>query len=619
MRVAVLGPPNAGKSTLFNRLMDKQENKTYKLHAENGRKRKKKGRLAGASSSTLRGGTALVSPVPGTTRDRREAVARLGDLTFLLIDTAGVDGLRLESWYKGRLEKRTADHDDADNDYQRPMMEQAVMAAQQASLIFFMFDGRVGLSSDDLETCRWLRRHVLSPNTGNNNHHKNNSSSGAPPQRVVLLANKLEGTILEDNSLYEEFLEEASRAGFGPAIPISALQGDGIADLAVALMEMQQTLGLGMTGDNDDKSKQKNEKENPMQMAILGRPNVGKSTLVNALLQEHRVITGSRPGLTRDAIRIPWTWQGQQVQIVDTAGIRKASQRQDPHASALTGRKKSDPDLLEDMAVTDALRALRVADVAVLIIDADERTLSRQDLAIANAILEEGRVLVVVANKMDLVIDEENPEDPYTRHDLEKGVRQQLEERFPFLRHTPIIPLDSKSGKNVANDLMPTVMKAKERWERTISTGMLNRWLAEVVDGQAPPMVNGRPTKLKYILQTKGRPPTFLIYTNTDSLPERYVRLAIKKSTSSEGGNPYVPSGNKRGGTGLGGREARHDRRMKNLKETGSRRLARRKRKGSSFLFQSWLLLALLRAPFRKGTKKMLTPLDKPITADTAK
>ena len=303
----------------------------------------------------------------------------------------------------------------------------------------------------------------------------------------------------------------------------------------------------------------------------------------------------SRPGLTRDAIRIPWTWQDQPIQIVDTAGIRKASQRQDPHST--TVRKLSDPTLLEDMAVQDAIRALQVADVAVLVIDANERSLSRQDLAIANAILQEGRVLVVVANKMDLVIDEEDEDDPYTRNDLAKGVRLQLEERFPFLRKTPIVPLDSRSGKGVADDLMPVVMKAKERWERKISTGSLNRWLAEVVDGHAPPAINGRATKLKYILQTKGRPPTFLLYTNQDTLTEPYVRyltrqfqesfdmygmqvrLAIKKSTSSDGGNPYAEKiKKKRSGFGLGGREARHARGVKNLIETGSRQNRRGKR-----------------------------------------
>ena len=306
-------------------------------------------------------------------------------------------------------------------------------------------------------------------------------------------------------------------------------------------------------------------------------------------------LLSSRPGLTRDAIRIPWTWQNQPVQIVDTAGIRKASQRQDPQ-SPTTSRKLSDPTLLEDMAVQDAMRALQVADVAVLVIDADERSLSKQDLAIANAILQEGRVLVVVANKMDLVIDEEDKDDPYTRDDLVKGVRLQLEERFPFLRQTPIVPLDSKSGSGVAEDLMPVVIQAKERWERTISTGSLNRWLAEVVDGHAPPPVNGRATKLKYILQTKGRPPTFLIYTNQDTLAESYiryltrqfqesfdmygmqVRLAIKKSTSSAGGNPYEPS-RRRGGFGLGGRHARHERGVKNLIESGSRQPRRGKQK----------------------------------------
>lgn len=590
LRVAILGPPNAGKSTLLNRLLDKKENRGYKLQAEK-KGRKLGGRLASSSHFKNRkkgvGAGALVAAIPGTTRDRREAIGRLGDILFIMIDTAGVDGLRLKSWYRSRDKMSNEDDDDQD-DYQRPMMEQAVLAAQEASVIFFMFDGRVGLSADDLETCRWLRRYVL---------------SSSHPQRVVMVANKLEGNVLEDNPIYADFVEDASRAGFGPAIPVSALQGEGMADLALVLLETQQDLGLATDNEaTKEKSSTRDSSPRPMQMAILGRPNVGKSTLVNALLEENRVITGSRPGLTRDAIRIPWTWQGQPVQIVDTAGIRKASQRQDPQATRT--RKKATETrtpLLEDMAVQDAVRALQVADVAVLVIDAAELMLSKQDLVIANAILQEGRALVVVANKMDLVIDEQKKhdgDDVYTREDLARGVRNQLEARFPYLRKTPIIPLDSRPGRGkVADELMPIVMQARDRWERKISTGSLNRWLAEVVDGHPPPKMNGRATKLKYVIQTKGRPPTFLLYTNQDKLPDAYtryltrqfqetfemygmqVRLAVKKSTSSAGGNPYAPSSKKRKGFGLGGREARHSRGVERLKATGTRKLQRRKRK----------------------------------------
>ena len=284
LRVAILGPPNAGKSTLFNRLLDKQENKSYKLQAT----KRKRGRLSASSPATFVRGGALVSAIPGSTRDRRQAVGRLGETSFLLMDTAGVDGLRLKSWYRARQRPKAIDdddEDDEDNDYERPMMEQAVLAAQSASVIFFLFDGRVGLTADDLETCRWLRRHVLSPS----NQQQQQQYQQDSPQRVVMVANKLEGTILDDNEAYQDYLTEASRAGFGPAIPISALQGDGMADLAVVLMEMQQALGL--TEDSDDETNEE-IKTRPMQMAILGRPNVGKSTLVNALLQEHRVITG---------------------------------------------------------------------------------------------------------------------------------------------------------------------------------------------------------------------------------------------------------------------------------------------------------------------------------------
>jgi GTP-binding protein len=602
LRVAVLGPPNAGKSTLFNRLMDKYENRAYKLQIEKGRRNGKGGKAARPKRRN-RGkaatGGALISAIPGTTRDRRQAIGRIGDIRFLLYDTAGVDGIRLDAWYKGQRKRKARgygkdddevdeDDDDTANDYQRPMMEQAVLAAQDSSVIFFVFDGRVGLTADDLETCRWLRRHVLDHT------------------RVVMLANKLEGTVLDDNILYEEFLDEASRAGFGPAIPISALQGDGIADIAAFLFETQKELGLArdpndiyVDDDEDEESSNKDDdmKQHPLQMAILGRPNVGKSTLVNALLQEHRVITGSRPGLTRDAIRVPWTWNGHAVQIVDTAGIRKASQRRDTSSTesvaSTASRKYWNEPLLEDMAVQDAIRALQVADVAVLVIDAEERSLTKQDMAIADLIIQEGRVLVLVANKMDLVIDEDDPVDPYTRQDLAAGVRLQVEGRFPFLRKIPIIPLNSKTGSGVANDLMPVVLQARERWERKISTGKLNRWLAEVVQEHAPPAVNGRATKLKYLLQTKGRPPTFLLYTNQTSLPESYlryltrqfqesfdmygmqVRIAIKKSTSSAGTNPFAPTKSQRGGFGIGGRDARSKRRTQ--KKRDERRKAQRK------------------------------------------
>jgi GTP-binding protein len=629
--VAILGPPNAGKSTLFNRLLDKNVHATYRLHAEKKNKRGKSHKLGRRSSSrhkgggkqpgAPRGGVALVSAVPGTTRDRRQATGRIGSVRFRLCDTAGVDGLRLEAWYAGGTAAAGTPHrlsreaEEDDDDYQRPMMEQAALAARGAAVIFFLFDGRIGLTADDLATLRWLRRHVLQSN------HSLATTGLAAPQRVVLVANKLEGNLLEDHPMYDDFVTEAAHAGFGPALVISALQGEGLADLALVLLEAQQARGL--LDDNDNDSDQDPDRIRPLQMAILGRPNVGKSTLVNTLLQEQRVITGSRPGLTRDAIRIPWTWQDQEIQLVDTAGIRKASQRKDALPAALSASETSSPALLEDMAVQDAVRALQVADVAVLVLDAGVRSLSKQDLSIAAAILREGRALVVVANKMDLVIgagpgasnphgndnhddnQDENENDDavgvvndYTKQDLARGVRQQLEERFPYLRKTPIIPLDSLRGQSVADELMPIVLQARARWERKITTGMLNRWLHEVVEGHAPPPVGGRRTKLKYILQTKGRPPTFLLYTNQTELHESYlryltrqfqdsfdlygmqVRLAVKKSTSSEGSNPYhTPGERKRSGSGLGGRQARHGRAMERLRTTGSTKQRRGKRR----------------------------------------
>jgi GTP-binding protein len=243
-------------------------------------------------------------------------------------------------------------------------------------------------------------------------------------------------------------------------------------------------------------------------MAVLGRQNVGKSTLVNRLLQSERVLAGPTPGLTRDAIAIQWNWNGVPIQLVDTAGIRKLTKRVE--------------DSIEDMAVADALRAMKLAEVVVLVLDAEELYLHRQEIAICNAILEEGRALVIAANKMDLL----EMSAKYTPRDFTEGVRKQLEDRMPILRQTPIIPMSSLSGEGV-DRLLPAVIDAKNRWSKTYSTSILNRWLKEVVNGTRPPVVNGITAKLKYIIQTKGRPPTFIIFSNVDELPDTYVRTLL--------------------------------------------------------------------------------------------
>jgi GTP-binding protein len=267
------------------------------------------------------------------------------------------------------------------------------------------------------------------------------------------------------------------------------------------------------------------------------------------------------PGLTRDAIAVEWEWEGRPIQLVDTAGIRKLTKRME--------------DPIEDMAVADALRAMKVAEVAILVLDAEELFLHRQEIAICNAILEEGRALVIAANKMDLL----EMTSKYTAEDFAKGVRSQLEERMPILRNTPIVPMSCVSGEGVEK-LLPVVMDARDRWAKTFSTSVLNRWLREVVDGARPPMVKGVPAKLKYIIQTKGRPPTFILFSNVDELPDSYlryltrhfqdafslygmpVRIVIQKSAKA---NPYhnKADGKRRSGFGLGGRDARQQLRTK--------------------------------------------------------
>jgi len=575
--VAILGPPNAGKSTLFNRLMCKESNKAYKLTSEKSSwKRRSRGRIGHSHPSTLQGG-AIVSSTPGTTRDRRECIGRIGGTYFTLVDTAGVDGERIDLLSAGKSKKDQMEID---------MMKQTLEAAKNADLIFLMFDAKVGVTTDLAETCQWLRKvgtHRLDDDGGSvggdlqddrEDLHDENGTEWK--RRVVILGNKLEGdawsNVYNEESSVMQHLSEVSRMGFGDVIPISAEHGEGMADLAAIIEDLamkklnnlglEQTLEISTTTTKEVEGTK--EQPLPLRLAILGRQNVGKSTLVNSLLQQNRVITGDKPGLTRDAIAVKWSWQGKPVELVDTAGIRRMA-------------KRDHSDNIEDLAVRDAMRAMKVADVAVLVLDAEARMLQRQELAIADAVVREGRSLVVSANKMDLLVDKE-----YTKEEYADGVRQQIEARFPMLRMTPVIPMSSLTGESVT-DLMPTVFNARDRWSRMISTGLLNRWLKDVIDGQAPPIVQGRQVKMKYIIQTKGRPPTFLLFCNVDALPVSYmryltrnfqetfemfgmeVRLAVKT-----GSNPYHDkTKNTRVGKGIGGSEARKEKMIAELKATG--------------------------------------------------
>lgn len=459
------------------------------------------------------------------------------------MDTAGVDGARIDS------------SDKLDQD----MLEQTLEAARNSDLVLLMMDARVGVTTDLMETARWLRK--------------------VKQGEVVVVANKLEG----DGWSYEgspvlENIEEASRVGFGEPLLISAEHGEGMADIAVIIEELSQkkreSLGLGLNGEDDADNQE--EEDRPLQLAILGRQNVGKSTLVNTLLQKQRVISGATPGLTRDAIAVEWEWNGRPVKLVDTAGIRKMT-------------KRDNSDEIEDLAVRDAMRAMKIADVAVLVLDAEAQYLQRQELVIADAVVREGRALVVAANKMDLLVSTE-----YSAKDFAEAVTEHIEVRFPILRKTPVVAMSSLTGDGVEK-LMPVVFNARDRWARTIPTGVLNRWLSEVIHSHPPPMQNGRLTKIKYIIQTKGRPPTFLLFGNVGELPDNYtrflvrnfqdtfdlfgmeVRMAVKKNKT----NPFERRSS-RSGSGLGGKEARKKRNVSQLKSTGvSFKKSRRKRKSN--------------------------------------
>jgi GTP-binding protein len=505
------------------------------------------------------------------------------------VDTAGVDGERIDVSLGRKNE----------GSMEGAMIRQTMEAARMSDLVLLMFDARLGVSSDLLETIRWLRKISHSPSHSSSpsesvvisedddaDNDDTPTPSSHPPSvarrrhnhhRVIaILANKLEGDrwASSDRGDVLDNIAEVARAGIGEPIPISAEHGDGMAEIAVLVdrltREKRARLGLPERDDADGGKGRRASSEDtgfrPLQLAILGRQNVGKSTLVNALLGEERVIAGEMPGLTRDAISVPWLWKGKPVQIVDTAGIRRGAKRERTN------------DEIEDLSVLDAMRAMKLADVAVLVLDSRARVIQRQELAIADAVVREGRSLVIAANKMDLVVD-----SGYTAHDYACAVRDQIEMRFPMLRKTPVVAMSSLNGDNV-HKLMPVVFHARERWERVIPTGMLNRWLEEVLDEHSPPMQQGRPAKIKYILQTKGRPPTFLLFCNVTELPVSYlryltrsfqdsfdmfgmeVRLVVKKSAAE---NPYLSKASTNKTTGIGGWQGRQKRLVAGMKRSG--------------------------------------------------
>jgi GTP-binding protein len=441
--VAIVGRPNVGKSTLFNRLV-------------------------GARRS-------LVDPTPGVTRDRIVADARIGHLAFTAIDTAGLDEGPPES-LEGRLREQTA------------------AALGEADVALMLIDAKSGLTALDRHFARWLRR------------------QDTP---VVLVANKCEGMAAES------LASEAWGLGLGPPIPISAQNGEGLADLAEALLPYAPA-------DLDAEAHGEAE-TGPLRLAIAGRPNVGKSSLINRLLADERLLTGPEPGLTRDAVTIRWQWQGRAVELIDTAGLRR--------------RARIEPGGLERLSSRSALAALREAEVVVLMVDASA-PLEQQDIAIANRVADAGRALVVVANKWDLV------DEPDAALAL---LRERLEGRLPHLKGIACLPISVRTGRNL-DRLLPLVIEAHERWSTRIATAPLNRWLADAVQAHPPPIVKGRRVKLRYAAQVSARPPTLVLFVSqAGALPDSYLRYLTNSLRAAfdlpgvpirlllrTGKNPYV-------------------------------------------------------------------------------
>ena len=417
--VAIVGRPNVGKSTLFNRLV--------------GRK------------------LALVDDRPGVTRDRREGEASLLGMDFRVIDTAGYEDEDPET-LPGRMRAQT------------------VAAVREADAALFLIDARAGTTPLDEEIARWLR-------------------SEATP--VILAANKAEGRAGEAGIL------EAYALGLGEPVPVSAEHGEGVVDLFEHLRPFVER----EPGEADE------EEEGPLKLAIVGRPNAGKSTLINRILDQERLITGPEAGITRDSIAIDWIWEDDDgvrrtVRLIDTAGMRKKSKVEDK---------------LEKLSVADARRAVDFAEVVVLLLDGT-RGLEAQDLRIAANVLEEGRALIVAISKWDAA------EEP---SQLFNGIKAALHEGLAQARGVPLLTVSGKTGKGL-HALLGAAFEIREAWSKRVSTGALNRWFGDALEKNPPPAPGGKRIKLRYITQVGTRPPSFVVFGNrVDALPESYRRYLV--------------------------------------------------------------------------------------------
>jgi len=422
--IAIIGRPNVGKSTLFNRLVGQK--------------------------------LALVDDEPGVTRDRREGEARLGDLEFTVIDTAGLD-----EGAKGSLTAR--------------MQEQTETALALADALMFVIDARAGLTPNDRAFADFARR---------------------ADKPVVLVANKAEGKHGEIGAM------ESYALGLGDPIEISAEHGEGFSDLYDALRALMPEPAEEEVDIGDDIEADEDFSKRPIRVAIVGRPNAGKSTLINHLLGEERLLTSPEAGTTRDAISVEIKWKERDFRVFDTAGLRRRSRIEEK---------------LEKLSVADALRAVRFAEVVVLMVDAQHK-FEEQDLRIADLIEREGRALVIAVNKWDLVT---------AKPGQISALRSEVDHLLPQVRGMPVIAVSGLMGEGI-DRLMSAIEGAYAVWNKRVPTAALNRWFEQAVDANPPPAVSGRRLKLNYITQTKARPPSFVLFcSRADAVPQSYLRYLI--------------------------------------------------------------------------------------------
>lgn len=452
--LAIVGRPNVGKSTLFNRLVGKR--------------------------------LAIVDDTPGVTRDRREGEARLGSWKFKVIDTAG-----LEEGKGASLEAR--------------MWRQTERAVDEANVVLMLIDARAGVTPIDRHFADLLRRHR---------------------GRVILVANKCEGKAGETG------FYDAYSLGLGEPVAISAEHADGMTDLHDRIGE---AVTLSAASDTDAEADSPSD-AGPLKLAIVGRPNVGKSTLVNRLMGADRLLTGPEPGITRDAVAVRLEADGREIELVDTAGLR---------------RRARVTDRLERLSVNDTLNAVRLAEVVAVVVDG-AIGMEKQDLGIASMAVEEGRASLIVVNKWDLVDD--------GRGTMAR-LRERLGDSLPQAKGIEIVPVSALTGKRLEN-LLPAVFSVHEVWNRRVMTGPLNRWLNETVDHHPPPAVRRHRPRFRYVTQAKARPPTFVLFVSrpeavgetylrylenelraTFDLPGTPIRMRLRK-----GPNPYAEKGRRRRG-----------------------------------------------------------------------